>query len=151
MQKGQGEQGGWWLGTQVGGQANLFGSCPSEEELPPAQGWRLKRKGEKDFQEDAGGFVSQARGCDWKGLDGFHWPNFSSVPQTGSLGIGKLRSTTEKPSMHQEDLSVEALKRLDLAKLRGRLLAPSTLCAKYFGHFCALLHLEYFVEVLGLI
>ena len=44
----------------MGGKAGLLGSCASEDEVPPLQGWRLKRKGEKEFREDAGGFASQA-------------------------------------------------------------------------------------------
>lgn len=97
-------QRGWWIGTQVGGKTGLLGFSDSNEELPPGQDWRLKLKGQKYFQEDPCGFVSQ------------------------------------------EDLCVEALQRLDLQRLHGRVSGPDD-SVKYFGHFCALLHLEYFVEI----
>eukprot|EP00435_Cladocopium_sp_Y103_P024304 s3785_g5.t5 len=97
-------QSGWWIGTQVGGKTGLLGFSDSHDELPPGQDWRLKLKGQKSFQEDPCGFVSQ------------------------------------------EDLCVEALQRLDLQRLHGRVSGPDN-SVKYFGHFCALLHLEYFVEI----
>ena len=97
-------QSGWWIGTQVGGKSGLFGFSKAQDELPPRQAWHLKPKGQKSFQEDPCGFVSQ------------------------------------------EDLSVEALQRLDLQRLHGRVSGLSD-SVKYFGHFCALLHLEYFVEI----
>lgn len=69
------------------------------------------------------------------------------VPQrVYGLLLGRSSHTTCYWHFAQEDLSVEALKRLDLQKLRNRVAAPSAACGKYFGHFCALLHLEYFVE-----
>lgn len=49
--------------------------------------------------------------------------------------------------MNQEELVVEALRRVDLSSLRGAVVAKDAACGKYFGHFCALLHLEYFTEV----
>ena len=48
----------------------------------------------------------------------------------------------------QERLGIEALQRLDLKSLQGHVVSPKgEPCARYFGHFCALLHLEYLEEV----
>ena len=48
----------------------------------------------------------------------------------------------------QERLGIEALQRLDLCSLQGHVVSPQgDHCARYFGHFCSLLHLEYLQEV----
>ncbi|CAE7813430.1 unnamed protein product [Symbiodinium sp. CCMP2592] len=48
----------------------------------------------------------------------------------------------------QEQLGIEALQRLNLSSLQGHVISPQgEHSARYFGHFCSLLHLEYLQEV----
>lgn len=48
----------------------------------------------------------------------------------------------------QEQLGIEALQRLNLSSLQGHVVSPQGVrSARYFGHFCSLLHLEYLQEV----
>ena len=69
------------------------------------------------------------------------------VFRAGELQKRLFRQEDPASFVGQEELVVEALRRVDLANLRGAVVAKDAASAKYFGHFCALLHLEYFTEV----
>ncbi|CAJ1339362.1 unnamed protein product [Effrenium voratum] len=111
------KEAGWWLGPRVGEKVQLRGFCPSDAELPPKCAWRL----------------AEVREVEDADADGLEAREAQPAPEAGFVS--------------QEELCVEALLDLDVGRLRGRVVADDPSSAKYFGHFCALLHLEYFVEL----
>lgn len=114
---------GWYLGTEVGGGGVTFAYCPGDVALPPARrAWQflLSKGGRKE------------------------------EPLTFVRTADARKPTTSKKVIVDCNEAAEALGRINLHRLRGRVVGggdPET--TKYFLHFFVLLHLEALAEVAG--
>lgn len=124
--------GAWCLAAELGARAtDLCGwHGNGAAQLPPVDGWQFYVEGR--WQESSCAFLRDEA------------PSASSP----SAAVASSPSSAEKEKEGEAaERAREALEAVDPASLRGWVKGRDEKTAAYFGHFCALLHIEFLVEL----
>eukprot|EP00928_Gymnodinium_smaydae_P088490 TRINITY_DN72571_c0_g1_i1.p1 TRINITY_DN72571_c0_g1~~TRINITY_DN72571_c0_g1_i1.p1 ORF type:complete len:1555 (-),score=425.51 TRINITY_DN72571_c0_g1_i1:21-4472(-) len=128
----------------------------SESGARPAK--KKKRKVETQTLGEGGWWIGAQVGGDTRLYGSCAAADAETPPATGwSVALQpKKEASDEDPCERAEDpggfvtreeMGAESLRRLDLSVLHGAVRGPAPEATAYFGHFCALLHLEYLADV----